>query len=119
MPLDVRGSKINVNRSFLTRYPNSYLAEVRLHLDTWRVWYLTPAPQMFSANSRYTPARLADGSYSIDADPGCFMAIINFLQVDRGIFMVNLSLFVSFSPDCLQPAPSMTACCSPPPAAPP
>ena len=32
--------KINVNRSFLTRYPNSYLAE------------------MFSANSRYTPARL-------------------------------------------------------------
>ena len=72
--------KINVNRSFLTRYPNSYLAE------------------MFSANSRYTPARfkrfksqdtsnesktyrLADGSYSIDADPECFMVIINFLQV--------------------------------------
>jgi len=65
VPLDVRGRKINVNRSFLTRYPNSYLAE------------------MFSANSRYTPARLADGSYSIDADPGCFMAIINFLQYDR------------------------------------
>ena len=53
---------------------------------------------MFSANSRYTPARferfksqdtsnesetfrLADGSYSIDADPECFMVIINFLQV--------------------------------------
>ena len=100
LPLDVRGRytnnililpmnfhvwysnsrKINVNRSFLTRYPNSYLAE------------------MFSANSRYTPARfersksqdtsnesemfrLADGSYSIDADPECFMVIINFLQV--------------------------------------
>ena len=25
--------------------------------------------------------RLADGSYSIDADPECFMVIINFLQV--------------------------------------
>merc|ERR1719187_1556028 len=67
LPLDVRGRKINVNRSFLTRYPNSYLAE------------------MFSANSRYTPARLADGSYSIDADPECFMVIINFLQYDRVI----------------------------------
>lgn len=37
--LDVRGRKINVNRCFLTRYPNSYLAE------------------MFSAASRYTPTR--------------------------------------------------------------
>merc|ERR1712107_901364 len=41
--------------------------------------------EMFSANSRYTPARLADGSYSIDADPECFMVIINFLQYDRVI----------------------------------
>jgi len=63
--LDVRGRKINVNRSFLTRYPNSYLAE------------------MFSANSRYTPAQLEDGSYSIDADPDIFMVIINFLQYER------------------------------------
>ena len=37
--------------------------------------------KMFSANSRYTPAQLGDGSYSIDADPDCFMVIINFLQV--------------------------------------
>jgi len=63
--LDVRGRKINVNRCFLTRYPNSYLAE------------------MFSAASRYTPTRLSDGSYSLDSDPECFMAIINFLQYDR------------------------------------
>jgi len=63
--LDVRGRKINVNRCFLTRYPNSYLAE------------------MFSAASRYTPTRLSDGSYSLDADPECFMTIINFLQYDR------------------------------------
>lgn len=63
--LDVRGRKINVNRSFLTRYPNSYLAE------------------MFSAAARYTPTRLADGSYSLDADPECFMVIINFLQYDK------------------------------------
>ena len=50
------------------------------------------------SSTRYTPARferfksqdtsnesetfrLADGSYSIDADPECFMVIINFLQV--------------------------------------
>lgn len=63
--LDVRGRKINVNRSFLTRYPNSYLAE------------------MFSAAARYTPTRLSDGSYSLDADPECFMVIINFLQYDK------------------------------------
>jgi len=63
--LDVRGRKINVNRSFLTRYPNSYLAE------------------MFSSGARYTPTRLPDGSYSLDADPECFMVIINFLQYDK------------------------------------
>ena len=29
--------------------------------------------------------RLADGSYSIDADPECFMVIINFLQVGSSL----------------------------------
>ena len=33
--------------------------------------------------------RLADGSYSIDADPECFMVIINFLQV--GLSLENSS----------------------------
>jgi len=68
VPLDVRGRKMNINRSFLTRYPNSYLAE------------------MFSVNSRYTPTKLSsDDSFSIDADPECFSVIINFLQYDRVI----------------------------------
>jgi len=65
IPLDVRGRKLNVNRSFLTRYPTSYLGE------------------MFSNNSRYTPAKLSDGSFSIDADPECFSVLLNFLQYDR------------------------------------
>ena len=37
--------------------------------------------------------RLADGSYSIDADPECFMVIINFLQV--GWFLIS-SVYLYF-----------------------
>ena len=44
--------------------------------------------------------RLADGSYSIDADPECFMVIINFLQVGSSwlIWLTQYAHLLQFHP---------------------
>merc|ERR1719481_1634378 len=61
IPLDVRGRKINVNRSFLTRYPTSYLGE------------------MFSNNSRYTPTKLGGENCEINTTrcPGSLSSLLS------------------------------------------
>ena len=54
-------------------------------------WYLKC--NSFEGGEVLLSDRLADGSYSIDADPECFMVIINFLQV--GWFLIS-SVYLYF-----------------------
>jgi len=63
--LDVGGRKLSTTRSTLISDPNSALAKI-IH-----------------SNSGLQPARMVDGSYTLDADPDCFQVLMNWLRYKK------------------------------------
>ena len=77
--LDVGGRKLSTTRSTLLSDPNSALAK------------------MFHPNSGLQPARMVDGSYTIDADPDCFQVLLNWLRYKKLMFPTSHQNYESVS----------------------
>jgi len=77
--LDVGGRKLSTTRSTLLSEPNSALAK------------------MFDPNSGLQPARMVDGSYTIDADPDCFQVLLNWLRYKKVMFPTSHKNYESVS----------------------
>jgi len=77
--LDVGGRKLSTTRSTLLTDPNSALAK------------------MFDPNSGLQPARMVDGSYTIDADPDCFQVLLNWLRYSKVMFPTSYQNYESVS----------------------
>jgi len=77
--LDVGGRKLSTTRSTLLSDPNSALAK------------------MFDPNSGLQPARMVDGSYTIDADPDCFQVLLNWLRYKKVMFPTSHQNYESVS----------------------
>ena len=77
--LDVGGRKLSTTRSTLLSDPNSALAK------------------MFDPNSGLQPARMVDGSYTIDADPDCFQVLLNWLRYKKLMFPTSHQHYESVS----------------------
>jgi len=77
--LDVGGRKLSTTRSTLVSNPNSALA------------------RMFDPNSGLQPARMVDGSYTIDADPDCFQVLLNWLRYKKVMFPTSHQNYESVS----------------------
>jgi len=77
--LDVGGRKMSTTRSTLVSNSNSALAN------------------MFNPYSGLEPARMVNGSYTIDADPDCFQVLLNWLRYRKVMFPTSYQNYENVS----------------------